>query len=108
MYERSGSEFFRATSGMQSEPDTFDESRLVTTFLTSLGVTWILSSFKLVLKGKLHKEIPESSRFELSEKLLLKKFALAEAKDSTSGPLNRGGIADLPLLKTLLTIQQKS
>ena len=28
-------------------------------------------------------------------------FALSDAEDNTSGPLNGGGIADLPLLKTL-------
>ena len=35
-------------------------------------------------------------------------FALLDAKDNTSGPLNRGGIADLPLLRTLSAIHQKS
>ena len=35
-------------------------------------------------------------------------FALSDAEDNTSGPLNRGGIADLPLLRTLLAIRQKS
>ena len=35
-------------------------------------------------------------------------FALSEAKDNTSGPLNREGIADIPLLRTLLAIRQKS
>ena len=63
----------------------------------------ILSSFRLVLEGKTGKEILESSRLEL-----LENFALSEALDNTSGPLNRGGIADLPLLRTLLTIRQKS
>ena len=29
-------------------------------------------------------------------------FALSDAEDNTSGPLKRGGIADLPLLRTLL------
>ena len=33
-------------------------------------------------------------------------FALSGAEDNTSGPLNRGGIADLPLLRTLLAIRQ--
>ena len=32
------------------------------TFLTILGVTEILYSFRLVLEGKTGKEIPESSR----------------------------------------------
>ena len=64
--------------------------------------------FKLVLKGKTGKEIPESSRLEFLEKFLTNNFALPDAEDNTSGPLNRGGVADLPLLRTLLAIRQKS
>ena len=51
------------------------------------------------------KEIPESSRLEFLEKFPANNFALSDAEDNTSGPLNRGGIADLPLLRTLLAIQ---
>ena len=68
----------------------------------------ILCSFKLVLEGKTGKETPESSRLEFKEKFSANNFALSDAEDNTSGPLNRGGIADLPLLRTLLTICQKS
>ena len=68
----------------------------------------ILCSFRLVLEGKTGKEISESSRFEFLEKFLANNFALSDAEDNTSGPLNRGGIADLPLLRTLLAIRQKS
>ena len=68
----------------------------------------ILCSFKLVLEGKTGKETPESSRLELKEKFSANNFALSDAEDNTSGPLNRGGIADLPLLRTLLAIRQKS
>ena len=57
----------------------------------------ILCSFRLVLEGKTGKEIPQSSRFEFWEKFLANNFALSDAEDNTSGPLNRGGIADLPL-----------
>ena len=32
----------------------------------------------------------------------------ADAEGNTSGPLNRGGIADLPLVRTILAIHQKS
>ena len=78
------------------------------TFLTILGVTEILCSFKLVLEGKTGKEIPESSRQEFKEKFSANNFALSDAKDKTSGPLNSGGMADLPLLRTLLVICQKS
>ena len=78
------------------------------TFLTVLGDTEKLCSFKLVLERKTGKEIPESSRLEFLEKFSANNFALSDAEDNTSGPLNRGGIADLPLLKTLLTICHNS
>ena len=108
MYESSGSQFFRTTTGIQSGPDAFDKSRFVMTFLTILGIMEILCSFRLVLEGKTGKEIPESSRFAFLEKFLANNFALSDAEDNTSSPLNRGGIADLPLLITLLAIHQKS
>ena len=108
MYESSGSQFFRTTTGIQSGPDAFDESRFFMNFLTILGNTEILCSFRLVLKGKTDKEIPESSRLELLEKFLANNFALSDAKDNTSGPLNRGGIEDLPSLRRLLAICRKS
>ena len=66
------------------------------TFLTILGDTEILCSFKLVLEGKTGKQIPESSRLEFLEKFSANNFALSDTEDNTSGPLNRGGIADLP------------
>ena len=78
------------------------------TFFTVLGATEILCSFKLVLEGKTCKEIPESSRLEFLEKFLANNSALSDAEDNTSEPLNRRGIADLPLLRTLLAIHQKS
>ena len=68
----------------------------------------ILCSFRLVLEGKTVKEMRESARFEFLEKLLANNFALSDAEDNTPGPLNRGGIADLPLLRTLLEIRRKS
>ena len=104
MSEISGSRFFRTTTGIQSGPDVFDKSRLVMTFLTIFGVTEILCSFRLVLEGKTGKEIPESSRLEFLEKFPANNFTLTDAADNTSGTLNRGGIADLPLLRTLLAI----
>ena len=78
------------------------------TFLTILGVTEILCSSKLVIEEKTGKEIPESSSLWFLEKFSANNFALSDAEDNTSGPLNRGGIADLPLLRTLLAIRQKS
>ena len=108
MHESLGSQFFRTTTEIQSGPDAFDKSRFIMTFLTILGVMDILCSFRLVLEGKTDKEIPESSRFEFLEKFLGNNFALSDAVDNNSGPLNRGGIADLPLLRTLLAIHQNS
>ena len=105
MYESSGSQFFRTTTGIQSGPDAFDESRFIMIFLTILGVMEILCSFRLVIEGRTGKEIPESSRFEFLEKFLANNFALSDAEDNTSGPLKKGGIADLPLLRTLLAFR---
>ena len=106
MYESSGSQF---TTGIQSGADVFDdESRFIMTFLTMLGVMEICS-FRIILEGKTGKEIPpKSSKLEFSEKFLGNYLALSEAEDNTSGALNRGGIADLPLLRTPLAILQKS
>ena len=75
------------------------KSRFIMTFLTILGVTEILCSFKLVLEGKTGKETPKSSRLEFKEKFSANNFALSDATDNTSSPLNRGGIADLLLLR---------
>ena len=76
-------------------------------FLTILGVTKICS-FKLVLEEKAGKEIPKLSRLEFLENFSGNNFAFSDAEDNTSRLLNSGGIADLPLLRTLLAICQKS
>ena len=68
----------------------------------------ILCTFRLVLEGKTGKEIPGSSRLEFLEKFLANNFALSDAEGNTSSLMNRGGIADLPLLRILLAILQKS
>ena len=67
------------------------------TFLTILGFTEILCSFRLVLEGKTSKEIPEPSRLEFLEKSLGNNFAFSDAKDNTSKFLNRGDTIDLTL-----------
>ena len=78
------------------------------TFLTILGVIETLCTFRLVLEWKTGNEIPESSRLEFLEKFLANNFALSDVEGNTSGSLNREGIADLPLLRTLLAISQKT
>ena len=84
MYESSGLQFFRSTTGIQLGPNTFDEFNVVITFLTILELTEILCSFRLVLEGRTDKEIPESSRLKFLEKKLAKNFVLSDAEDSTS------------------------
>ena len=77
------------------------------TFLTISEVIEIFCSFRLVLEGiDKDKEIPESSRLEFLEKLLANNFTWSDAEDSNCGPLNRRGIADLPLLRALLAIYE--
>ena len=63
-------------------------------------------SFRLVLEGKIDKEIPDSSRLEFLEKVLANSLALSDPEDSTSGLLNKEGKVDLLLLRTLLAIYQ--
>ena len=83
IYESSGSQFFRTTTGIKSGPHAFDESRFFMTFLTLLGLTEILCSFRLLLEGKIVKEILESSRLEFLEKSLANSFALSDVEDNT-------------------------
>ena len=64
MYESSGSQFFRTTTGTQPEADAFNESWFIMTFLTILGFAEILCSFRLAVEEKTGKKIPELSRLE--------------------------------------------
>ena len=64
--------------------------------------------FQISSRKETGKDTPESSRLEFKEKFSANNFALSDAEDNASGPLNRGGIADLSLLRTLLAIPQKS
>ena len=103
----SGAQFFRTTTGIQSGPDAFGDSRFIMRFLSIFGVTEVLCSSRLVIEGKAGKEIRESSRVEFLKKFLANSFALLDAENSTSGPWNGGGIAYLSFLRTLLAISQK-
>ena len=78
------------------------------TFLIILEYTEILCSFKLVLKGKTGEEVAGSSSLEFLEKFSVNNLALSDAEGNNSAPLNKGGIADLLLLRTLLATRQKS
>ena len=60
-------------------------------------------------RGKAGKESSrESSVLEFLEKFSENNFSLSNAEGNTSWSLDRGSIADLPLLKTLLAICQES
>ena len=86
MYESSGSQFFRTTTGIQSGPDVFDKSRLVMNLVvTNSRDTEILCSFRLMLEGKAGKEISESPKLKLVEKFSEDHFALSDAEDNTVG-----------------------
>ena len=107
MYESSGSQFFRTTTEIQSGLDTFDVPKFIMNFLTILWVTEIYT-FKLNLVEKTGKKLPESSRLGYLENILGNNFTLSNEEEDSSRSLNRGGIADLILLRTLLAIWQKS
>ena len=64
-------------------PHAFDELRFFMTFLTLLRLTEILCSFRLLLEGKIVKEILESSRLEFLEKSLANSFSLSDVEDNT-------------------------
>ena len=64
--------------------------------------------FQISSRSENRQRDTKSSRLEFKEKFSANNFALSDAEDNTSGPLNRVGIADLPLLRTLLAIRQKS
>ena len=68
----------------------------------------MLCKFRLVLEGKTVKEISDSSILEFLKMCLANIFALSDTEDKNSRPLNRGGIADLLSLRTLLANHQES
>ena len=81
----SGSLLSRTTTGIQSGPDAFNESKFIIMFLTNIGVTGILRSLRLALEAKPGKDIPEPSRLELSEMVSANNFAVSYAEKTTQG-----------------------
>ena len=65
--------------------------------------------FKISSSRENWKRDTQTIKIRVYRKVFSKQFCfLSDAEDNISGPLNRGGIADLPLLSTLLAIHQKS
>ena len=44
--------------------------------------------FRLILEGETGKEVPESSRLEFLETFSINNFALSDAEENSSGPLD--------------------
>ena len=84
MKESSGLQLFRTTTRIPSGPNAFDKSRFIMTFLTILGVTEKLCSFRLVLEVKTGKEIPESSRIDFLEKCFQQTILLYQMQKITT------------------------
>ena len=78
------------------------------TFFNHLGSYKSIMQFQISSREKTCKEIPESSRWEFLEKFSANNFALSDAEEKNSWPLNRGSVADLPLLRRLLAFLQNS
>ena len=54
--------------------------------------------------GILGSQFFKTTTLEYSREFLTNSLALSDQEDITLGPLNRGSIVDLPLLRSLLTI----
>ena len=94
---------------MQSGPGVFDESRFVMTFLSILGLTKILCSFRLVPEGKTGKDIWLEFLERVLRKDFSKQFCFIRCRSWHLWAIEqRKYIAELPLLRTLSTICQKS
>ena len=73
-----------------------------------MGVTEILMQFQISSSVETGNKIAESSRLGFLETFSAINFALSDAEGNTPGPMNKGGTADLSLLRTLLAIPQTS
>ena len=102
MYENSGLQSFRTTTGIESGLDAFGKSRFVMAFQSSWEIQKHYTVLDQTQTGK------KVKRYLSHQVLFLENnFALSDAEDNTSGPLNRRGTTDLPLFRTLLLIRQK-
>ena len=86
MYESSGSQFFRTTTGMQSGPDNLDESRFVMTFLAILGN---IMQFQISSRRENRQRDTRVIKIRVSRKVLSKIFALSDAENNASSLPNR-------------------
>lgn len=73
----------------------FAELKLDINVFTSLGVSQILYSFRLILEGRADEERPESSILDLLERISANNCNLSATKDDTSRTLEIGDWTDL-------------
>ena len=78
------------------------------TFSTNLWVTEVLFSFRLVPEGKTGKKLLKSSRLESPKIVYSKQFCFIRCRRQLLRSLNKVGIADFSLMRTLLAIREMS
>ena len=78
------------------------------TFLTKLRVNRNIIQFQISSRRENKPRDYWVTKIRVPRKNLSNNFALSDAEVNIFGPSNRGGIADLPCLRTLLAILQKS
>lgn len=88
MYESSDRQFLRTTTRAICGLNILQESRAVIFFLDILGVIEESSTFRLVLKGKVCRQLLQSSRLESPERISVNNFALRDTEDMKSGLFN--------------------
>ena len=79
--------------------------------LSSSSTAWVAPDILqpvAMLSDKLCIEIVESPKSEFSEQFSANNYNFPDVEDNTSGPLNNAGKADLSLLRTPLSICQRS
>ena len=102
MYDSSGLEFFRTTTGIQLDQTSLMNQGSYYHFNHLRSYINIIQ-FRLVLEGKAGKERLKSPRSEFLEKFLANNFALSDAEGHILGSLNRGGITDLPFVENTMS-----
>ena len=82
MYESSGSQFqfLRTNTGIQSGPDTFDESRFVMTFLTIFGSYGNIMQFQISSRSEYRSRNTRVIQIRVLRKVFSKQFCLIKCR----------------------------
>ena len=87
IYDSLSSQFFGSSTKRQSGQEMFAELKLDINVFTSLEVSQILYSFRLILEGRAEEERPESSILDILERISANNYNLSATKDDTSRTL---------------------